>query len=90
MHRVPGQYVAGALIPAAIIALLFFFDHSVSSQLAQQEEFNLRKSSAYHYDFMLLGFMTLLCGLIGALGGHAAKSLQLLRGIIVAAGLCLG
>jgi hypothetical protein len=45
--------------------LLFFFDHSVSSQMAQQPEFNLQKPSAYHYDFCLLGIMTLGCGLIG-------------------------
>jgi len=66
MTRVPGTYIAGALIPAAIIALLFYFDHNVSSQLAQQEDFNLKKpSSAYHWDMLLLGFMTILCGLIG-------------------------
>ncbi len=61
----PGAYIAAALLPAAVIALLFFFDHSVSAQLAQQPEFNLRKPPAYHYDFLLLGFMTLGCGLIG-------------------------
>ncbi|KAK2421179.1 Boron transporter 4 [Trifolium repens] len=33
--------------------------------MAQQKEFNLKKPSAYHYDILLLGFMTLLCGLIG-------------------------
>ncbi|KAJ6706306.1 ANION EXCHANGE PROTEIN [Salix purpurea] len=27
--------------------------------------FNLKNPSAYHYDILLLGFMTLLCGLIG-------------------------
>jgi hypothetical protein len=36
MGAVSGKYIAAAIIPAAIIALLFFFDHSVSSQLAQQ------------------------------------------------------
>ncbi|KAI8025885.1 Boron transporter 4 [Camellia lanceoleosa] len=43
----------------------YFFDHSVASQMAQQKEFNLKNPSAYHYDILLLGFMTLLCGLIG-------------------------
>ncbi|EIE20406.1 hypothetical protein COCSUDRAFT_37744 [Coccomyxa subellipsoidea C-169] len=65
LGKVPGAYIAAALLPAAVIALLFFFDHSVSAQLAQQPEFNLRKPPAYHYDFLLLGFMTLGCGLIG-------------------------
>ena len=46
-------------------AVLFYFDHSVSSQLAQTANFNLRKPSAYSYDFYLLGSMTLACGLLG-------------------------
>lgn len=29
------------------------------------EEFNLEKPSAYHYDFFLLGIITLACGLLG-------------------------
>ncbi|XP_028117875.1 boron transporter 4-like isoform X1 [Camellia sinensis] len=49
---------------AVMIAGLYFFDHSVASQKAQQK-FNLKNPSAYHYDIVLLGFMTLLCGLIG-------------------------
>ncbi|KAI7982534.1 Boron transporter 4 [Camellia lanceoleosa] len=48
-----------------MIAGLYFFDHSVASQMAQQKEFNLKNPSAYHYDIILLGFMTVLCGLIG-------------------------
>nr|GMD33815.1 boron transporter 4-like [Ipomoea batatas] len=65
MGRVPAAYIFAALIPAMMIAGLYFFDHSVASQLAQQKEFNLKNPSAYHYDIFLLGFMTLLCGLIG-------------------------
>ncbi|XP_028779114.1 boron transporter 4-like [Neltuma alba] len=65
MAKVPPAYIFGAIIPALMIAGLYFFDHSVASQLAQQREFNLKKPSAYHYDVMLLGFMTLLCGLVG-------------------------
>ena len=65
MGEVPGTYIAGALIPALIIAILFYFDHTVSAQMAQLAEFNLRKPPAYHYDLFLLGWMTLLCGLLG-------------------------
>ncbi|KAG2697764.1 hypothetical protein I3843_07G119900 [Carya illinoinensis] len=65
MLDVPVLYIIGALIPATMIAVLYYFDHSVASQLAQQQEFNLRKPSSYHYDLLLLGFLTLLCGLIG-------------------------
>ncbi|XLR43830.1 hypothetical protein HN51_027903 [Arachis hypogaea] len=41
------------------------FDHSVAYHLAQQKEFNLRKPLSFHYDLLLLGFMVILCGLIG-------------------------
>ncbi|KAI9110263.1 hypothetical protein K1719_018705 [Acacia pycnantha] len=65
MGKVSAAYIFGAIIPAMMIAGLYFFDHSVASQLAEQKEFNLKKPSAHHYDMLLLGFMTLLCGLIG-------------------------
>ncbi|KEH35928.1 boron transporter-like protein [Medicago truncatula] len=65
MWKVPVVYIFGAIIPALMIAGLYFFDHSVASQMAQQKEFNLQKPSAYHYDVFLLGIMTLICGLLG-------------------------
>ncbi|KAJ0254963.1 boron transporter 2 [Hirschfeldia incana] len=65
MLQVPVVYIIGAFIPATMIAVLYYFDHSVASQLAQQKEFNLRKPSSYHYDLLLLGFLTLICGLLG-------------------------
>ncbi|KQJ86275.1 boron transporter 1 [Brachypodium distachyon] len=65
MPHVPLMYIIGAFIPATMIAVLYYFDHSVASQLAQQAEFNLRKPPSFHYDLLLLGFLTLLCGLIG-------------------------
>lgn len=57
MLDVPVVYIIGAFIPATMIAVLYYFDHSVASQLAQQKEFNLRKPSSYHYDLLLLGFL---------------------------------
>ncbi|KAL5541454.1 hypothetical protein UlMin_009164 [Ulmus minor] len=65
MLKVPVLYIIGAFIPATMIAVLYYFDHSVASQLAQQKEFNLRKPPSFHYDLLLLGFMVVLCGLIG-------------------------
>ncbi|KAJ0111475.1 hypothetical protein Patl1_00826 [Pistacia atlantica] len=62
----PGAYANWTVIKAStMIAVLYYFDHSVASQLAQQKEFNLRKPSSYHYDLLLLGLLTLICGLIG-------------------------
>jgi len=57
MWKVPVIYIFGAIIPALMIAGLYFFDHSVASQMAQQKEFNLQNPSAYHYDVFLLGIM---------------------------------
>uniref|UniRef100_A0A0D9UXF1 Bicarbonate transporter-like transmembrane domain-containing protein n=1 Tax=Leersia perrieri TaxID=77586 RepID=A0A0D9UXF1_9ORYZ len=65
LFSVPPAYIFAAIVPALMVAGLYFFDHSVASQLAQQKEFNLKKPSAYHYDILVLGFMVLLCGLIG-------------------------
>lgn len=65
MVNLPPLYIIGAFIPATMIAVLYYFDHSVASQLAQQKEFNLKKPASYHYDLLLLGFLVILCGLIG-------------------------
>ncbi|KAI4377738.1 hypothetical protein MLD38_015318 [Melastoma candidum] len=65
MGKVSPVYILAAFVPAVMIAGLYFFDHSVASQMAQQKEFNLKNPSSYHYDMFLLGFITLLSGLIG-------------------------
>lgn len=57
MLDVPVVYIVLALVPASMIAVLYYFDHSVASQLAQQEDFNLRKPPSFHYDLLLLGFL---------------------------------
>ena len=61
MLNVPVLYIIGAFIPATMIAVLYYFDHSVASQLTQQKEFNLRKPPSFHYDLLLLGFMVCKC-----------------------------
>ncbi|KAE8689914.1 Boron transporter 4 [Hibiscus syriacus] len=91
MGRIPPLYIFAAFIPAVMIAGLYFFDHSVASQMAQQKEFNLKNPSAYHYDILLLGFMTLLCGLIGLPPSNGVlpqspmhtKSLAVLKGQLI-------
>ncbi|XP_027356894.1 probable boron transporter 7 [Abrus precatorius] len=65
MLEVPVVYIIAAIVPALMIAGLYFFDHTVASQMAQQKEFNLQKPSAYHYDLLLLGIMTIICGVLG-------------------------
>jgi hypothetical protein len=48
LGELEGAYIAAAIIPGFIIAVLFYFDHNVSSQMAQQEDFNLKKPAAYN------------------------------------------
>lgn len=60
LFSVPPAYIFAAILPALMVAGLYFFDHSVASQLAQQKEYNLKKPSAYHYDILVLGFV--VCG----------------------------
>ena len=59
MHKVPPQYILAGFILAIMITGLYFFDHNVVAQLAQQKEFNLRNPSAYHYDLFLTNHIVL-------------------------------
>ncbi|ODQ50900.1 anion exchange family protein [Saitoella complicata NRRL Y-17804] len=53
-------------IPFAILlTILFYFDHNVSSLIAQGSEFPLRKPAAFHWDFFLLGVTTFISGILG-------------------------
>ena len=65
LGEVDGWLIAASIVPGAIIAVLYYFDHNISSKLAQQKEYHLKKPPAYHYDFLLLAAMTVLCGLLG-------------------------
>ena len=57
--------IFAAAFPGLIIAILFFFDHNVSSLLAQDSELKLKKGSAFHLDFLVIGVGVLLTGLLG-------------------------
>lgn len=65
MMLVPPLYIFAAILPALMVSGLYFFDHSIASQMAQQKEFNLKHPSAYHYDIFVLGVLVLICGLLG-------------------------
>ena len=53
-------------IPFAIIlTILFWFDHNVSSLIAQGTEFPLKKPAGFHWDIFLLGLTTGIAGLLG-------------------------
>ncbi|AQK92713.1 Boron transporter 4 [Zea mays] len=65
LFSVPTVHIFLAIVPATMVAGLYFFDHSVASQMSQQKEFNLKNPSAYHYDILVLSLTTLICGLLG-------------------------
>lgn len=65
MLDVPILYIIGTFAPTIMNVVLYYFDHYIASQLSQYKEFSIRKTSSYHYELLLLGFLTILCGLIG-------------------------
>ncbi|KAJ4187309.1 hypothetical protein NW755_007402 [Fusarium falciforme] len=54
-----------ALPFAILLTILFWFDHNVSSLIAQGSEFPLRKPAGFHWDLFLLGLTTGIAGILG-------------------------
>ena len=54
-----------AFLFAVLLTILFYFDHNVSSLIAQGTEFPLRKPAGFHWDIFLLGLSTGIAGLLG-------------------------
>ncbi|EFW20338.1 hypothetical protein D8B26_003266 [Coccidioides posadasii str. Silveira] len=50
---------------AMLLTILFWFDHNVSSLIAQGTEFPLRKPAGFHWDIFLLGLTTGIGGIMG-------------------------
>lgn len=57
--------IFAAILPGFIICVLFFFDHNVSSLMCQSKEFNLKKPSAFHWDYFIVGLSLILTGILG-------------------------
>ncbi|KAI5358151.1 Putative bicarbonate transporter [Septoria linicola] len=54
-----------ALPFAVAVTILFYFDHNVSALMSQGAEFPLRKPPGFHWDYLLLGAILGLCGILG-------------------------
>ena len=65
MKDIPTKGILGALFPAFMLYLLFFIDHNISSILTQAPKYNLKKPSAFHWDFFCLGVTIIPCGILG-------------------------
>ncbi|KAH9950623.1 anion exchanging protein [Amylocystis lapponica] len=63
--QLDGKWVGIAFPFGFVLWVLFFFDHNVSSLMAQGTAFPLRKPPGFHYDFFLLGITTFIAGLLG-------------------------
>ncbi|KAK3066475.1 hypothetical protein LTS18_001698, partial [Coniosporium uncinatum] len=68
VHFWEGVTVADVFIAlpfAILLTILFWFDHNVSSLIAQGTEFPLRKPAGFHWDIFLLGITTGVAGILG-------------------------
>ncbi|KAL1588940.1 hypothetical protein WHR41_02567 [Cladosporium halotolerans] len=63
--HLPVSWVFAAIIPGAIITVLFFFDHEISSIICTIKRYGIRKPTGYSLDIVLLGATTALCGILG-------------------------
>lgn len=59
------KWVFVALPLGLMVMLLFYFDHNVSSVMAQARRFPIKKPAGFHWDFFLLGVTTLVSGILG-------------------------
>ncbi|PWN35584.1 uncharacterized protein FA14DRAFT_120626, partial [Meira miltonrushii] len=48
-----------------LIMILFYFDHNVSSVMAQSRTFPVKRPAGFHWDFFLLGITTFVSGILG-------------------------
>lgn len=65
LSDIPGWGVLAAIFPGAIITVLFYFDHNVSSLISQTADRQLKKGTAFHWDFFVLGLSLIITGLLG-------------------------
>lgn len=61
----PVGWIFAAIVPGAIITVLFFFDHEVSSIICTVDRYGTRKPGGFAWDIALLGLSTALCGMLG-------------------------
>lgn len=70
IHFWPGENISVGdvflAVPYAILlTFLFYFDHNVSSLMCQLREYPLTKPAGFHWDFLLLGLVTGISGIMG-------------------------
>ena len=63
--ELPVEWILAAMIPGAIIMVLFYFDHEVSSIICTIDRYGTKKPGGYAWDIVLLGFTTAMSGILG-------------------------
>ncbi|KAI6710424.1 hypothetical protein PZA11_007332 [Diplocarpon coronariae] len=63
--ELPVQWIFLSIIPGAIITVLFYFDHEISSIICTLPRYGTTKPGGFAWDIMLLGTTTALCGILG-------------------------
>ncbi|BFZ58260.1 hypothetical protein PYCC9005_005322 [Savitreella phatthalungensis] len=63
--EIPVKWWFIAIPFGALVTALFYYDHNVSSLMAQARHYPLRKHAGFHWDFFLLGCTTLVAGFVG-------------------------
>ncbi|RGP67858.1 hypothetical protein FSPOR_5693 [Fusarium sporotrichioides] len=61
----PIEWVFLSMIPGAIVTVLFYFDHEISSIICTVERYGTKKPGGYAWDVALLGTTTIICGILG-------------------------
>ncbi|OAQ98165.1 hypothetical protein LLEC1_03582 [Akanthomyces lecanii] len=63
--KLPAGWIFLSIIPGAIITVLFYFDHEISSIICTVQRYGTRKPGGFAWDIALLGSTTILCGILG-------------------------
>lgn len=63
--KLPIDWIFLSMIPGAIITILFYFDHEISSIICTIDRYGTKKPGGFAWDIVLLGFTTAICGILG-------------------------
>ncbi len=63
--ELPIEWIFLSIIPGAIITILFYFDHEISSIICTLDRYGTKKPGGFAWDIVLLGTTTAICGILG-------------------------
>jgi hypothetical protein len=63
--KLPVSWIFLSIIPGAIITILFYFDHEISSIICTLDRYGTKKPGGFAWDIILLGTTTAICGVLG-------------------------